>query len=153
MKDMPAWFARTLTWDNGKEMARHARITDETGVQVYFAGPHAPWQRGSNQNTNGLLREYLPKGTDLSRATPEQLQLIQGQLNDRPPGTLQLSHTPEQLAKLLETKALRPPPETANLSGPRSLIRTPRRTPPVTAASPPGIVGQKQCPSRCNDPR
>ena len=75
-------------------MARHARITDETGVQVYFAVPHAPWQRGSDENTNGLLREYLPKGTDLSQVTPEQLQLIQDQLNDRPPGTLQLSHTP-----------------------------------------------------------
>ena len=106
MKDMPAWFARTLTWDNGKEMARHARITDETGVQVYFAGPHAPWQRGSNQNTNGLLREYLPKGTDLPQVTPEQLQLIQDQLNDRPPGTLQLSPPREQLAKLLENQSV-----------------------------------------------
>src|SRR5580700_8821684 len=74
---MPAWFARTLTWDNGKEMARHAQITGQTGVQVYFADPHAPWQRGSNENTNGLLREYLPKGTDLSQVTPGELQHIQ----------------------------------------------------------------------------
>jgi IS30 family transposase len=81
---MPAWFARTLTWDNGKEMARHARITEQTGVQVYFADPHAPWQRGSNENLNGLLREYLPKGTDLSGYTAAQLQAIEDELNDRP---------------------------------------------------------------------
>jgi transposase, IS30 family len=84
MTALPPWFTKTLTWDNGKEMARHARITEETGIQVYFADPYAPWQRGSNENTNGLLREYLPKGTDLSQHTPEQIQAIQDDLNDRP---------------------------------------------------------------------
>jgi transposase, IS30 family len=102
MTALPSWFARTLTWDNGKEMARHARITAETGIQVYFADPHAPWQRGSNENLNGLLREYLPKGTDLSRQTTAQLQAIEDELNDRPRKRLGY-HTPrEELAKLLE---------------------------------------------------
>ena len=97
----PAWFARTLTWDRGTEMARHARITAQTGIQVYFADPHAPWQRGSNENINGLLREYLPKGTDLSACTAAQLQHIQDELNDRPRKRFGY-HTPrEQLAKLL----------------------------------------------------
>jgi IS30 family transposase len=102
MTALPSWFARTLTWDNGKEMARHARITEQTGIQVYFADPHAPWQRGSNENINGLLREYLPKGTDLSRQTAAQLQAIEDELNDRPRKRLGY-HTPrEELAKLLE---------------------------------------------------
>lgn len=97
----PSWFARTLTWDNGKEMARHQRVTAETGISVYFADPHAPWQRGSNENLNGLLREYLPKGTDLSAWTPAQLQDIEDELNDRPRKRFGW-HTPrEQLAKLL----------------------------------------------------
>ena len=103
---LPSWFARTLTWDNGTEMARHARITTETGVNVYFADPHAPWQRGSNENTNGLLREYLPKGTDLSAYTADQLQAIQDELNDRPRKRFGY-HTPrEQLAKLLENQSV-----------------------------------------------
>jgi transposase, IS30 family len=84
MTALPGWFARTLTRDNGREMARHARITADTGINVYFADPYSPWQRGSNENTNGLLREYLPKGTDLSQHTPAQLQAIEDELNDRP---------------------------------------------------------------------
>jgi transposase, IS30 family len=101
MGTLPAWFAKTLTWDRGKEMARHARITDTTGIAVYFADPYAPWQRGSNENINGLLREYLPKGTDLSAWTPAQLQAIADELNDRPRKRFGY-HTPrEQLAKLL----------------------------------------------------
>ena len=102
---LPSWFARTLTWDRGTEMARHARITAETGIQVYFADPHAPWQRGSNENINGLLREYLPKGTDLSTYTPAQLQAIQDELNDRPRKRFGY-HTPrEELARLLTQQA------------------------------------------------
>jgi IS30 family transposase len=101
MTALPAWFTRTLTWDRGSEMARRQAITDATGIQVYFADPHAPWQRGSNENINGLLREYLPKGTDLSAWTPAQLTAIADELNDRPRKRFGY-HTPrEQLAKLL----------------------------------------------------
>ena len=102
LAEYPAWFARTLTWDNGKEMARHERVTDQTGIQVYFADPHAPWQRGSNENLNGLLREYLPKGTDLSQYTAAQLQAIQDELNDRPRKRFGYYTSREQLAKLTE---------------------------------------------------
>ena len=82
-------------------MARHARITAGTGIQVYFADPHAPWQRGSNENLNGLLREYLPKGTDLSIYTAEQLQAIEDELNDRPRKRLGYYTPAEALAKLI----------------------------------------------------
>jgi IS30 family transposase len=101
MSALPPWFAKTLTWDRGVEMARHKHITAATGIQVYFADPHAPWQRGSNENINGLLREYLPKGTDLRAWTPAQLHAIAAELNDRPRKRLGY-HTPaEAFAKLL----------------------------------------------------
>jgi IS30 family transposase len=75
---------KTMTYDQGKEMSRHKELTAVTGVTVYFADPHSPWQRGSNENTNGLLREYLPKGTDLSGLTQKQLDAIAWKLNTRP---------------------------------------------------------------------
>jgi IS30 family transposase len=101
MTALPPWFARTLTWDNGREMARHARITGQAGVSVYFADPYSPWQRGSNENTNGLLREYLPKGTDLSACTAAQLQAIQDELNDRPRKRLGYRTPREEFDRLL----------------------------------------------------
>ncbi len=79
---------RTLTWDQGKELALHQQITTITGTRVYFCDAHSPWQRGSNENTNGLLRDYFPKGTDLSPISPAELQRVADELNDRPRKTL-----------------------------------------------------------------
>jgi transposase, IS30 family len=103
---LPDWFTKTLTWDRGSEMARHARITEQTGIQVYFADPYHPWQRGTNENTNGLIREYLPKGTDLSVHPATDLATIADELNDRPRKRLGY-HTPREMFATLLNNDLR----------------------------------------------
>jgi transposase, IS30 family len=88
IQTLPASLRRTLTWDQGREMAEHKRFSIETGVQVYFCDPHSPWQRGSNENTNGLLRQYFPKGVSLRRFTPADILAAADSLNRRPRETL-----------------------------------------------------------------
>ncbi len=98
---LPGEFSRTITWDQGKEMAKHARFSIDTGVQVYFCDPHSPWQRPSNENTNGLLRQYMPKGTDLSLLSETDLDAIARSLNNRPRKRLEFMKPSERLAELL----------------------------------------------------
>ena len=101
IKALPEELRRTLTWDQGKEMAEHARISIDAGIDIYFCDPHSPWQRGSNENTNGLLRQYFPKGTDLSLHSAEYLAEVAAELNNRPRKRFDFDSPAQVLDRLL----------------------------------------------------
>jgi IS30 family transposase len=102
IRTLPSQLRRSLTWDQGKEMAEHRRFSVETGVEVYFCDPRSPWQRGSNENTNGLLRQYFPKGKSLAEVTQAELDEVARKLNDRPRQTLSFRTPAEKLTELID---------------------------------------------------
>lgn len=100
---IPASMRKTLTWDQGREPVLHEQITAGTGFEIFFCDPNSPWQRGRNENTNGLLRQYFPKGTDLSRCNVEEIAAVAHTLNTRPRKTLEWKTPAEAFEEYLES--------------------------------------------------
>ena len=103
-RSIPVELKRTLTYDQGKEMLEHKRFTIDTGIQVYFAHPGSPWERGTNENTNGLIRQYFPKGTDFAKVSRYQIKRAQRRLNDRPRAVLDYEKPDEVINRLVALK-------------------------------------------------
>jgi IS30 family transposase len=103
MTQLPEQLRKTLTWDRGKELSNHAKFALATGTKVFFADPHSPWQRPTNENTNGLLRQYFPKGTDLSRWNADELAAVAYTLNNRPRKVLGWKTPAEVFAEQLKS--------------------------------------------------
>ena len=103
-KSLPAELKRSLTYDQGKEMSEHEQFTIDTGIQVYFAHPGSPWERGTNENTNGLIRQYFPKGTDFTQVSKEEILEVQRKLNDRPRRALGYLKPDEVINQLVALK-------------------------------------------------
>ena len=101
MKRLPEQLRQSLTWDQGAEMAQHVNLRIDTGLEIYFCDPKSPWQRGSNENTNGLLRQYFPKGTDLSRHSARELDAVAHVMNTRPRKTLKWKAPAEVLDRFI----------------------------------------------------